>query len=87
MSLPYDADALHALADRMLCCTKHHHAVPVDAEELVALLAEFRRMQPVLHAALMGGPDDVKAAVAVYWEARRAAGANGGPGPQTGAAR
>lgn len=50
--MPYDVDALCRLAERALCCTQHHHAVPVDAEELVALLAEFQRRGPIVIAAL-----------------------------------
>jgi hypothetical protein len=76
VTLPYDIGALHALADRALCCTRHRHAVAVDAEELVALLAEFRRMQLVVHAAL-SKPGEIRAAVGVYWQQRRDAGANG----------
>lgn len=84
MTLPYDVDALCAGAERALCCTKHHHTVSVDAEELVALLAEFRRMQPVLRAAMewrlsKTSPHWLTAAVDEYLEKRRAAGANGGP--------
>jgi hypothetical protein len=80
VTLPYDIDALHARADRALCCTRHRHAVAVDAEELVAPLAEFRRMQRVVYAAI-STPGEIRAAVAVYWEQRRDAGAGGGAGP------
>lgn len=68
-------------AERALSCATHRHAVPVDAEELIALLAELQRMAPVVRAArewhlAKMSPVWLAQAVEEYLEKRRVAGAD-----------
>ena len=78
----YDINALCSLAESALCATPFVHHVEVDPEELLALLAEFRRMQPVVRAAMelhlaKMNPVWLTEAVKTYLQQRADAGANG----------